>query len=227
MKKFILGLSVCVLTFPVVAGDAFAQQANTITIIREDGSKEVIPLETAPPVPERVERAPRLEVETKPSVAPSAAPKAAPESVSEPVVPRVERVAPPVSQDKPKVVEQQPAKPAKKPAPKTVAAKRAPLDPLAIIPPRKPHRQVLPAGEVITKEKALYIALAEAPPSRDVQVYSVPTEQGSAYSVLFKTDDGMYEVLVDAASGVILSSGAVQVEHGYVKPGHLPARVVQ
>ena len=203
MKRFLLILMLCVVAAPVMA-----QEANVITIIREDGSKEVIPLGgPAPAVPEpAAERsAPKVEVETRP----------APEAVVEQpkIAPSVKRVAKPVSQPK--------IQPSVKPK-----AKRVRQDALAFVPPRKPHRQVMPSGQVITKDKALYIALSEAPPSRDVQVYSVQSERGAAYSVLFKTDEGAYEVLVDAGSGVILNSGAVQVERSYVKPGHLPTRSV-
>lgn len=211
MKRFLLISAMCVLAVSAVAPVAFSQEANVITIIREDGSKEVIPLEPAPAVPEPVQRAPRVEVETRP--APQAAPKAVPRAAAPKIAPTIERVAKPSS--RPKI------KPTVKPQ-----ARKVRKDALALIPPRKPHRQVLPAGEVITKDKALYIALNEAPPSRDVQVYSVQGDRGAAYSVLFKTEEGAYEVLVDAGSGVILSSGAVQVEQSYVKPGHLPARPV-
>ena len=222
MKRFLLSVAVCGLVLPC-AFPAFAQQANTITIIREDGTKDVIQLGGPPPaVPEPVKRAPKVEVETKPAPMPAPEavpmPEKAPEAVAEPIVPKIERTAPPVSKPKPKKAVKAKSKP---------VAKKRPQDPLALIPPRKPHRQVLPAGQQITKDKALYIALAEAPPSRDVQVYSVQGAQGPAYSVLFKTEDGMYEILVDAASGVILQSGTVKVEQGFVKPGHLPVRTVQ
>lgn len=205
MKRFLLTAALCAFVFPV-----FAQDANVITIIREDGSKEVIPLGgPPPPVPEAVPpRAPRVETRTKP------APRV---DTADPVVPKIERVAPPTSQPKTKM-----AKPKTKPA-----VKKRPKDVLALVPPRKPHRQLMPAGEPITKDKALYIALAEAPPSRDVQVFPVQSEQGLAYSVLFKTEDGMYEVLVDGASGLIMNSGTVQVERSFVEPGHLPARAVK
>ena len=205
MKRFLLSFVVFVCAFPVA--QSFAQdEPNAIIIIREDGTKDVIPLGgPPPPVPEPVERrAPNVEVETKP------VPEAA---VTQPkIAPSIERVAKPAS--KPKAA---PAKP---------KARKVRKDVLAINPPRKPHRRVMHAGEPITKDKALYIALNEAPPSRDVQVYSVQSEAGPAYSVLFRTEEGAYEVLVDAGSGVILNSGTVQVEQSYVKPGHLPARVV-
>lgn len=210
MKRLLLTAALCAFVFPV-----FAQDANVITIIREDGTKEVIPLGgSAPPVPRApVPRTPRVETRTKPSVVPQRVEEAAP------VVPKIERVAPPVSQ--PKTTKT--AKPKIKPTVKSRSK-----DELAFSPPRKPHRRaVVPKGEAITKDKALYIALAEAPPSRDVQVFTVQGEQGVAYSVLFKTEDGMYEVLVDGASGVILNSGAVQVERSFVEPGHLPARAVK
>lgn len=211
MKRFLLSFAVCVLAFPlpVVA----QEEPNAIIIIREDGSKEVIPLGgAAPPVPAPAERrAPSVEVETR------SAPDGA---ASRPkIAPTIERAARPVTKPNSKAAPVQTATPKAKP-------KNVRKDALALIPPRKPHRQIMPTGEGITKDKALYIALSEAPPSRDVQVYTVQSEQGAAYSVLFKTDEGAYEVLVDAGSGVILSSGAVQVERSYVKPGHLPARSV-
>jgi len=208
MKRFLLMFALCVVAVPVMAPEAFSQGANVITIIRDDGTKDVIELGgPPPPVPERIQRPPTIEVET----GSLPAPHVAPEPFEPKIPPSVERVAKPES--KPKI----------KPTVKPKAIKKR-VDALAFVPPRKPYRRFIPSDEPITKDRALYIALNDAPPSRDVQVYPVQSSRGPAYSVLFKTEEGAYEVLVDAESGLILNSGAVKVEHSYTKPGHLPSR---
>lgn len=207
-----LAVSICVF------GSAGFAQGNSITIVHDDGSKEVIELGGSVP-----------------DVAPSPAPKATPRVE---VVPRAERVAPPVSSPavspdvvaEPKVApvvekESQPkpqAKPQAKPQ-ESVSSQRLAKEHVQV-PPKKPHRQVISNGEQITKEKALYIALSEAPPARDVQVKAVETAQGNDFSVIFETDDGGYEVLVDGLSGVIKHSGAIENGQSLVQPGHLPVR---
>lgn len=221
MKKFLLASAVCVFAFP-----AFAQ-TNTITVIHEDGSEDVIELGGSAPKPAPSSGAQKSVIFKQPaetavelSVEPAAQP------AIEQVVPTIERIAEPVSKPKPaakpKVIKK--AKPQPKKKPKAVAAKKVVQDPLAVIPSRKPHRRVLQTGEVITKEKALYIALSEAPPAKDVQVYPRDGAAGLEYSVIFKTEDGGYEVVVDGASGVITSSGKVKSGQAFTKPGHLPAR---
>ena len=218
MKRYLLASAVVlsVMAVPVTA------QENTITIIHEDGSKDVIQLGgNKAPAPAPAPKAPpRVEVETKhapqsvtevapvPEAVPAQEPAAA-----EPIMPKVERIAEPVSKPVPKKEE-------KKAAPAKVAKKAAPRDPLAFVPLRKPHRRVMTQDTVITKEKALYIALGEAPPSRDVQVM----ERDGAYSVIFKTEDGPYEVLIDASNGVVQRSGLIEQTAPVTKPGHLPVR---
>lgn len=220
MKRILLtsamAVSICVF------GSAAFAQGNSITIIHDDGSKEVIELGSSVP-----------------DVAPSPALKATPRVE---VVPRAERVAPPVSSPavppdaaaEPKVVpvlekEFQPKpklEPQTKPQPKqqeSVPSQRLAKEHVQV-PPRKPHRQVISNGEQITKDKALYIALSEAPPARDVQVKAIETSQGNDFSVIFETDDGGYEVLVDGLSGVIKHSGAIEKGQSLVQPGHLPVR---
>ncbi len=199
MKNLLLTILCCLYTYPV-----FAQSPDVITIIRDDGSQQVIQIEPAPAIPEKIQpHKPKIEIKKKSEVATA--------------TPTIEHTSPPTS--KPVVPVQTPTK-----KPKTVKRRN---DTLALIPPRKPHRQIMAGDAPITKQKALYIALADAPPSRDVQVFNVQAEQGSAYSVLFKTESGMYEVLVDGSSGIIIHSGNVKVERSFVEPGHLPSRAVK
>jgi len=202
MKRAFLILVICGFSLPVLAQD------NVITIIRDDGSKEVIDLGGSAPKPEVVKTPPKVVVETP---------------VQNPAR-DVEAQAP-----VPVPVEQKEAKPSK-PKPVAALAKTKTLKPKTVKreavqkPLKKPHRQILPAGEPITKEKALYIALAEAPPSKDVRVYSTKTDEWYDYSVMFKVEEGDYEVVVDGLTGVIKDSGYVDADQTLVKPGHLPVR---
>lgn len=223
MKRYLLASAV---VLSVVAVPVLAQE-NTITIIHEDGSQDVIQLggKKAPAPAPAPKSAPRVEVETKPAPQPVTEVAPVPEAVpaqepvaAEPIMPKVERIAEPVSKPVPKKEEKK-AAPVKS-VQKTGPQKAAPRDPLAFVPLRKPHRRVITQDTVITKEKALYIALGEAPPSRDVQVM----ERDGAYSVIFKTEDGPYEVLIDASNGVVQRSGLIEQTAPVTKPGHLPAR---
>ncbi len=234
MKKILLTTCLCVLAAAVFAPGVFAQGGSTITIIHEDGSKDVIDLGTSAkpaPAPEVVQEA---YPEAIPDVAP--APDPIPEGVAEPApmeppkapvepVPAPEIVAEPEPEQ---VVEES----APKPAPKKAAAPKPVKKADVPKPRRKPYRAVegetpaetaampqVPAA--ISRDKAVYIALEAAPPSRDVEVI----ERANEYAVLFKTEEGVYEVLVDRQSGVILSTQMLENVRNTVPPGHLPARV--
>ena len=234
MKRFFLTSAVCVFAFsPAVMG-----QGSTITVIHEDGSQDVIELGGSAP-----QKAPAPTNSTKsvifktpsegepPVAAPTPESATAPESES--IVPRAERVEEPQAEPEvePAPVPKAQPKAKPKPKPKTKPKKKAKAksktvkkDPLALIPPRKPHRRALPAGEPITKEKAHYNAMSEAPPDKDVQVIPREGASGLEYVVIFKTEDGAYEVIVDGVSGTITSSGNLKADQPLTKPGHLPAR---
>lgn len=199
MRKILLTSVMCILTLP-----AFGQ-GSTITVIHDDGSKDVIDLgedaisqhapEKTPPAIDVIHAEPNVE---EPAPSKPVAVQAVPESA-----PAVKQPAP-----KPKLAAKQ--------------AKAAVIQ----TPSKKPHRQVLQAGEAITRDKALYIALSEAPPSRDVEIQEMLSPKGTPmYAVLFKDEAGVYEVLVDGISGVILSSGKLsKANEKHVQPGHLPMR---
>jgi uncharacterized membrane protein YkoI len=82
--------------------------------------------------------------------------------------------------------------------------------------------QTIPQGAAITRERALYIALEDAPPASRSEVIESRFEGHDTYSVIFGTEDGDYEVTVDRASGQILQSGFMVKDTAPVKPGHLP-----
>lgn len=170
--------------------------------------------------------APVEAVEPKGDIAPEAEPEVAPETIPEPVV------------EKPKEAVQ---KPAKKPAPKPAAkpaVKKAKVMKRVPLPGRKPVRDVA-VGEGasvpdvgaplapsqpdagISKERALSIALEKAPPAREFEV----NERGDVYAVLFKTEDGAQEVIVDRYTGEILSSKSLEAVGNSVPPGYLPRPV--
>lgn len=236
MKRFLLTSAVCVFAFSSVG----VAQESTITIIHEDGHEDVIELGGSAPKAAPSSRTPKVEVAPKPA---RSVVFKDPGAVAEPVVeaaPVAPKIAPmPVLESEPKVVKKPAPKvvkkaapkpqPKKKPKPKAVAKNVAKAkverDVLAIVPPRKPQRRAQPvAGETISKDKALYIALSEAPPAKNVQVYLREGKAGLEYSVVFKTEEGAYEVVVDGATGVITRSGKVSGNADFVRPGHLPAR---
>ncbi len=129
-----------------------------------------------------------------------------------------------------------PEKPSKKSAPektpaseeKPVKAKKAapvpPSRPAAPPPPKEPEQQqntTLPdAG--ISEEDAASVALMEAPPSRGYDVTRRSYEGKDAWLVRFRTENGFYDVLVDAVTGTILLSQPTGGPEP-AKPGHLPA----
>jgi len=230
MKTFLLSSCLCVLAFPVFA------QGDAITIIRDDGTKGVIPLGSGngsagsgvsaqdsvvmrkrpPAVEVEIAREPVMRAERVDDVVHGDVP--ALNIVSEPEVEtKPEAQAEPASELRQEVV-----KPKAKPQ---VKAKVAAVSDVPK-PARKPYRRPLeaPTGEPISKDEALNIALSEAPPSRDVQVNVIEDGQGRLYSVIFKTEDGGYEVLVDGVGGVILRSGKIENGQALVEPGHLPMR---
>lgn len=197
-----------------------------ITVINEDGSQTTFSpgQETAtklPPAPEpEVQKAPEPEPtpqaeETQPE------PEFEPEPIPDP-------------EPKPKAKEPEP-QPKQKPAPKPKTAEKQPVEaePVHIldtveweappVPPRKPlyevaepvpEKPIIPPHpreiKVISQNTAIGIALDKAPPSKDFKVFAQEYKGKPAYSVMFRTEDGPYEVLVDAVTGRILDKGYLQ-----------------
>ena len=191
-----------------------------ITVINEDGSQTTFSpgQETAtklPPAPE-----PEVQKAPEPEPTPQAE-ETQPEPEFEP-------------EPKPKAKEPEP-QPKQKPAPKPKTAEKQPVEaePVHIldtveweappVPPRKPlyevaepvpEKPIIPPHpreiKVISQNTAIGIALDKAPPSKDFKVFAQEYKGKPAYSVMFRTEDGPYEVLVDAVTGRILDKGYLQ-----------------
>ncbi|MFK7839704.1 MAG: PepSY domain-containing protein [Bdellovibrionales bacterium] len=211
-------------------------QGNVITIIRDDGTQDVIPLGG-----EDVRK-------DKKSVVLKKEPQADLPSDDQRLVPpaqRIEEVAPlpaselepapaqesvkmPVETTKARVAEEVQPRPLSKPAAEKRAVSLSQQDMVEFVPKpqRKPQQRMVDVSiaEPLTQSQALNIALADAPPAKDFKV-SVNDEGGALlYSVVFRTDDGQYEIVVDAQSGLITRSGYIGDGQTSVKPGHLPVR---
>ena len=140
----------------------------------------------------------------------------------------------PDPEPKPKAKEPEP-QPKQKPAPQPKAAEKqhVEVEPVHIldtveweappVPPRKPlyevaepvpEKPIIPPHpreiKVISQNTAIGIALDKAPPSKDFKVFAQEYKGKPAYSVMFRTEDGPYEVLVDAVTGRILDKGYLQ-----------------
>ncbi len=202
--KYFLALPLLFFALP-----AFAQ-GSSITIIHDDGSKDVINLERG--AEESVESAP--------------APETAPQEVVVEEAPAPKAVVEKKVEEKPK--EKPKAKPKAALKPKVKPKPKAALEPVEdiVTPPRKPVRQTIPQGAKITPERASYIALEEAPPSSGMKVFLSEFEGAEAYAVVFKVEDGFHEVLVDTVSGQIMSSQpSAYFTATEPRPGHLPQQL--
>ncbi|MGH1397808.1 MAG: hypothetical protein ACRBCT_01185 [Alphaproteobacteria bacterium] len=108
-----------------------------------------------------------------------------------------------------KEVPEEKAKPKEKPKPPKQVKKKV-RDWLALVPPRKPAVPkwftLREAGLAITAEQALDLAIDVAPPSRDVDMEM----RGGDYAVVFKTEDGRYEIVISRENGAVLSKGYVE-----------------
>ncbi len=94
------------------------------------------------------------------------------------------------------------------PAPPRVLPEPVPDVPM---PSRKPYAESqsgepVEEGTVITKKIATAIALEIAPPSRSLIVQNRVMNERPVYAVIFKTEDGPYEILVDGLSGKVLAA---------------------
>ena len=184
-------ISFCALM--VFSGAATAQE-NAIRVVNPDGSVSVFELPANNPP---VKAAPREPVRVREVVVPeTAAPVAAPQPAAEPA-PVAEE---PVKQPKPvatktiayKKSEGLPPLPARKPAAPPRPAAAAPYEP----PPPPPGP--------LTRDRARRIALEVAPPATRADVLPTVFKDRPAFIVRFKTEDGPYDVVVDAENGDIL-----------------------
>lgn len=210
------------------APNTYAQDAgNTITVIREDGTQEsidVAPSASAPaPQEEPVSAAPEPDAEyVEPAQSPVFQQQAVePEAPVEAAPQVVEEQAPePVLEPEPQP-EAVPKPKAKKPAPPPQQTKEA--EPVAK-PKKKPEqKEYVRPSEPISESLALSLAIDEAPPADDFQMYKSYQGQTPIYQVLFRAGGRFYEVQIDAFEGIILYS-AYRDDLTQITPkaGHLP-----
>ena len=235
----------------IFSAPAWAQGGNTITIIHDDGSQDVIDLgegalsqkaekavkstpvvETVPDDEATSEPEPEVEAEIEPARASEPEPESKIEPKSEPVA-ESEQEQPKTSAKASVVMiplpDRKPPVPAGFQVSKPSASVAKPNQTSPELEPEveQPQQQNLSVAGVITRDQALSIALDAAPPSRDVEIREQVLESGDAvYAVLFKTERGVYEVLVGRVSGEIYSAKMLRASRVPAKPGHLPARGV-
>ncbi len=70
-------------------------------------------------------------------------------------------------------------------------------------PQRKPSAEEMEEASRITEDVAIAIALDTAPPSQGFNVYHGAHRDQPVFVITFKTDDGPYQVLIDAWGGVV------------------------
>ena len=207
-------LFVFVMSFPAMAAD---DNAYTIKVIGDDGSVQVLDLrKKKSDVPAQGEAEP---------AAPPAAPEPAPQPANKAPVKDVVKSAPP---------------PKASPAPKSKPVKKAKAVPQKIIPipPRLPPQRRLqqpdvqqasvvgpvqpPPPSALSRGQAIAIALDYAPPSTDMEVYRHDYQGREVYAVMFKTEDGFHEVLLDPVRGTVLESRKSTAFTAQSRPGYLP-----
>ncbi len=139
----------------------------------------------------------------------TAAPEAPPE-------PEVIAAPPPVVEKAPPAPEPKKAKavPKKKPPKKTEKKPPAPL--------KKAEPRVIPPGTEITEDMALSIAIDVAPPSGGYAVSRAVYEGKPVFAATFKTEEGLHDVLIDAATGAVVLNRPASVPSAPARPGHLP-----
>ncbi len=186
-----------------------------IRVIQEDGS--VQELEVQKPKPESAPEQPKR----------TRAPKKRP-AVQEPRAPRIREsdlVQP--SEIKPSWTEKNigrvdPAEPEEEKAPERNSEPQAQPEEMARapevatsasripLPPRKPSAApVVPVPGTVSADLAANIALDAAPPSQGFKVHEEVFKNRHVFVVVFATDAGPYEILVDSANGDIVYRGQV------------------
>lgn len=234
----------------VAATPAYAADANSITVIKEDGTKIVVPLDSPEPAASGTKPAPVVRPVAKPApakediiqpkpyvdeiVAPQKQPasenppekdeasKAATEETvkKEPVkkaAPAAESKENPKKSEKKAKAEKSKSKKAqaksdpKKETEKTVTAAPGPTD-----------IKRAPNGAPVSEEEAIAIALPHAPPSKGYDLTYNIYQGARVYVITFKTEEGPYDVIVNAGTGAVMLSAPVNAAPMQPKPGHLP-----
>jgi hypothetical protein len=201
MRRFLITASVLCFALP-----AYAQDEGAITVIQDDGTKVTVPIEGVDPVlPGETDAPPQAAAPVPPAEKPL-------------IVPEVEtRFVDPIVEPPPRAVHEE------VPAPKASGKKpNHPKPPR--VPTQKAVKNSLPPGTEISERQATSIAMDAAPASSGFTSSRQIYQGKPVYVVTFKTDEGPYDVLVDAASGAVVVSAYVEThEQKPTAPGHLPA----
>ncbi len=227
--SFVVSLGCLATAGPV----ALAADDNVIRIIREDGTVTEYDLPqdavNAPVSPAPVSPSPVSPSVIKPEQpvpppseekAQSAPPTAADTGAGSEAAGVSDKKSPDVVTDRPEEAAQTPEldpkpKPKPKKQAKPAASAKHEIAPAVLIPlpgrkPPLPYHLTKPSGPekdnagYITRDAALRIALAAAPPARRFEVTPVTYRDFPAYRVTFVTDEGVSEIFVDAVDGRIL-----------------------
>lgn len=93
-------------------------------------------------------------------------------------------------------------------------------------PRKKPVQQkTVVNNQPIPRNMALSLAINEAPPANDFQIFKNYQGDIPIYQVLFHTDNGFYEVQIDAFEGIIIQSGyRDDLNEHTPKAGYLPRK---
>jgi outer membrane biosynthesis protein TonB len=233
------------LTVPAYAAD----KGNSITVIGDDGKAQTIEMDDADmalPGPEQFDvpaastQREDEQFEEKPVPA-APPPKPVPEAIVkpgryvDPIIapanePQAQPAPAPVAKKEAPVKKPKADKPAeKKKADKKTDKKSKGKKSKKSSPPPKTTTQEevtrnIPPGQALTQREAELIAMDSAPPSSGFTTVMQSYKGKDAYVVTFKTDDGPYDVLIDALTGDVLVSAYVENEPGSTPtaPGHLP-----
>lgn len=222
-----------VLVLAFGAAPAFAaDDANTITVIQEDGKRVTIEMDNPDALLPGRDTPPPARKQAEPPPVPVAPVEAAPLDVK-PVEakPYVDEIVAPEGRAEPVESVPAPAPAKEKKTTKASKAKKSGKKKKAPpVPPRPPaQKQIGDAeGEVVVREiserMAASIALETAPASTGFVSSRQSYKGADVYVVTFKTPDGPYDVLVDVVTGDVVVQGYVEnePESGPTKPGHLP-----
>lgn len=139
----------------------------------------------------------------------------------------------------------------KEAAKKTSKPVQAKVDPIHVAPPKKPQHipskkqaaiktenpvqqqkpdlvqndRILDNAQPVTRSQALSLAIDSAPPAEDFEIFEQMQGQRQIYQVLFRTENGPYEVQIDVLSGSILYSDYRDDLGSYpAKAGYLPKK---
>ncbi|HPD83456.1 MAG: hypothetical protein R3D88_06665 [Alphaproteobacteria bacterium] len=194
-----------------------SQAQNKITVIHDDGTKEVIILNENPiaepqPTPEIVTPAPEPALTAEDLISPPSQPMIVEDA------PKIEEIKAP--KPKTKAVA---SPPKKRTAPKVKSVeKQEKTKAQTPIPLAKPNEEEIikamnakplidhidptniPEGTPITQDLAVRAALEVAPPSSGFDVYGVVYEGRPSFQVRFKTEGGPHDIVIDGYTGDVL-----------------------